>query len=122
MLILTNCLVKNADEGCVNVAYNLIKRIKSAISNVKVVSYERKSELTDVEMKLNKLMLSVPLIKLLRKEKKVLYIPFPAKTISTIIRIWILSLFCKNLSVLISMHDGQNIRRDRMERQEAYHN
>ena len=106
MLILTNCLTKNADEGCVNVAYNLIKRIKSTVSNVKVVSYERTSELTDVEIKLNKFMLSIPLIKLLRNEKDVLYIPFPAKTIATVIRIFILSLFCKNLSVLISMHDG----------------
>ena len=106
MLILTNCLIKNADEGCVNVAYNLIKRIKTAISNVKVVSYERTSELTDEQMELNKLMLSIPLIKLLRKEKNVLYIPFPAKMIATAIRIWILSRFCKDLSVLISMHDN----------------
>lgn len=106
MLILTNCLTKNADEGCVNVAYNLIKRIKATVSNVKVVSYERISELTDVEIKLNKFMLSIPLIKLLRKENNILYIPFPAKTIATVIRIFILSLFCKNLNVLISMHDS----------------
>lgn len=106
MLILTNCLTKNADEGCVNVAYNLIKRIKSKVSSATIVSYERTSELTDVEIKLNKLMLSIPLVKLLRKEKNVLYIPFPAKTIATVIRIFILSLFCKNLNVLISMHDG----------------
>lgn len=106
MLILTNCLIKNADEGCVNVAYNLIKRIKTAVSNVKVISYERTSELTDEQMELNKLMLSIPLIKLLRKEKKVLYIPFPAKMLATAIRIWILSLFCKDLKVLISMHDS----------------
>ena len=106
MLILTNCLIKNADEGCVNVAYNLIKRIKTAVSDVKVISYERTSELTDEQMELNKLMLSIPLFKLLRKEKKVLYIPFPAKMIATAIRIWILSLFCKDLKVLISMHDS----------------
>ncbi len=106
MLILTNCLIKNADEGCVNVAYNLIKRIKTAVSDVKVVSYERTSELTDEQMELNKLMLSFPLIKLLRKEKNVIYIPFPAKMISTAVRIWILSLFCKDLKVLISMHDS----------------
>ncbi len=106
MLILTNCLIKNADEGCVNVAYNLIKRIKSTVSDVKVVSYERISELTDVQMELNKFMLSFPLFKLLRKEKNVIYIPFPAKMIATAIRIWILSLFCKDLKVLISMHDS----------------
>lgn len=106
MLILTNCLIKNADEGCVNVAYNLIKRIKSTVSDVKVVSYERTSELTDVEMELNKLMLNFPLFRLLRKEKNVIYIPFPAKMIATAIRIWILSLFCKDVKVLISMHDS----------------
>lgn len=106
MLILTNCLIKNADEGCVNIAYNLIKRIKSAVSDVKVISYERTSELTDVQMKLNKFMLSIPLIKLLRKEKKALYIPFPARMKATAVRIWILSRFCKELSVLISMHDN----------------
>ena len=106
MLILTNCLIKNADEGCVNVAYNLIKRIKTAVSDVKVVSYERTSKLTDVEMKLNKLMLSIPLFKLLRKEENVLYIPFPTRMLPASLRIWILSLFCKKLNVLISMHDS----------------
>lgn len=106
MLILTNCLIKNADEGCVNIAYNLIKRMKTAVSNVKVISYERASELTDVQIKLNKLMLSIPLIRLLRQDKKVLYIPFPAKMKATALRIWILSRFCKDLSVLISMHDN----------------
>ena len=104
MLILTNCLIKNADEGSINVAYNLIKRIKSTSSNVRVVSYERTSELTDVEMKLNKLMLSIPLFNMLRKEKNVLYVPFPTRTLPAALRIWILSLFCKNLNVLISMH------------------
>ncbi len=104
MLILTNCLIKNADEGSVNVAYNLIKRIKSVASNVKVVSYDRTSELTDICVKTNKLMLTLPLFKLLRKDKKVLYIPFPARMIPTSLRIWILSWFCKDLSVLISMH------------------
>lgn len=104
MLILTNCLIKNADEGSINVAYNLIKRIKSAVSDVKVVSYERTSELTDVEMKLNKLMLSIPLFKLLRKEKNVFYVPFPTRMLPAALRIWILSLLCKNLNVLISMH------------------
>lgn len=106
MLILTNCLIKNADEGCVNIAYNLIKRLKTAVSDVKVISYERTSELTDVQIELNKLLLSIPLIKQLREDKKVLYIPFPAKTKATAIRIWILSRFCKDLSVLISMHDN----------------
>lgn len=105
MLILTNCLIKNADEGCVNIAYNLIKRMKTALSYVKVISYERASDLTDVQIKLNKLMLSAPLIKLLRQDKKVLYIPFPAKMKATALRIWVLSRFCKELSVLISMHD-----------------
>lgn len=106
MLILTNCLIENADEGCVNVAYNLIRRIKTAVSDVKVISYERTSELTDVQLELNKLMLSIPLFKLLRKEKKVLYIPFPARMLPTSLRIWMLSRFCKGLSVLISMHDN----------------
>lgn len=106
MLILTNCLIKNADEGCVNIAYNLIKRMKTTVSNVKVISYERMSDLTDVQIKLNKLMLSLPLIKLLRKEKKALYIPFPATMKATALRIWVLSRFCKDLSVLISMHDN----------------
>ena len=105
MLILTNCLIKNADEGCVNVAYNLIKRMKTAVSGVKVISYERASDLTDVQMELNKFMLSFPLFKLLRKEEKVLYIPFPAKIKATALRIWVLSRFCKELNVLISMHD-----------------
>lgn len=104
MLILTNCLTKNSDEGCVNVAHNIVKRIKASEKNVRVVSYERTSELTDTCVKSNKLMLSIPLIKELQKAQKVLYIPFPARTIATAVRIWIVSRFCKDLTVLISMH------------------
>ena len=104
MLIFTNCLVGISDEGCVKTAENLIRRIKSKDKNVKVVSFERSSELTDLFIKTNKLLLSQDTIKLFRKLKdKVLYIPFPAKPISNAVRIIILTLLCRRrINVLFS--------------------
>lgn len=92
MLILSNCLTENPDEGCLKVAGNLIKRIKNQDSDVTVVSYERRSPLTDVHLELNKLLLNRNLIALLRqRQETVLYIPFPAKAISLAARICVLS-------------------------------
>lgn len=94
MLILSNCLTDVADEGCLKVANSLVKRLKVADGTAMVVSYERRSPLTDIYMELNKFLVSRKLISLLRSRKEpVLYIPFPAKTIATAIRIFMLSCF-----------------------------
>ena len=110
MLILTNGLTEKADEGFLNVANNLVKRIKKSCPNTTVVSYERSSHLTDRYIKLNKLLLNKELISLIRLcDEDLLYIPFPAKAIATALRIFILSIFVKRkLKVLLVMKTGFN--------------
>lgn len=103
MLILTNGLTDIADEGFLKVANNLIKKIKSKdTTDVYVVTYERSSKLSDRHINANKLLLNRELISIIRKRKEeVLYIPFPARSIATSLRIFILSLFSsKGLRVI----------------------
>ena len=104
MLIFTNCLSDKADEGCLKVANSLIKRIKIAKPDTSVVSYERKTELSDIHVKSNKLLLTSEIVKTVRKQKKdILYIPFPAKSLSTAVRIFVLSLISrKKVSALLT--------------------
>ncbi len=104
MVIFTNCLSETVDEGCLKVANSLIKRIKKASPDVTVVSYERKSGLSDVHVKSNKLLLTREITKMLRSENKnVLFIPFPAKSSAMFLRILILSLITpKKIRVLLT--------------------
>lgn len=93
MLILSNGLTDRPDEGFLNVANSLVKRIKKAAPDTLVVSYERRSAVTDRFFALNKCLLNRSLFSLLRRERgRVLYIPFPAKTIATALRLFVLSL------------------------------
>lgn len=110
MIILSNCLTETPDEGCLKVANSFVKKIKKAYNNVTVVSYERKSEQTDIYLPINKLLLNNSLRKLIAEKKEpVLYIPFPAKMISTAIRVSVLSLFARNgLRVLMVMRSPMN--------------
>lgn len=104
MLILTNCLTETADEGCLKTANSIVKRIKAVQPETKVVSYERRSAVTDVYVKSNKLLLTRDIIKILRKcNQDVLYIPFPARSQATALRIFTLCLFApKKVKVLFS--------------------
>lgn len=104
MLVLTNCLTETPDEGCLKVANSLIKRIKSCAPETKIVSYERKSTLADSFVSSNKLLLTGDLFRAVRKSKeKILYIPFPARSSATALRIFVLSLFAKKkVSVLLT--------------------
>ncbi|MDR0913763.1 MAG: glycosyltransferase family 4 protein [Oscillospiraceae bacterium] len=96
MLILSNGLTTQPDEGFLNVANSLAKRIKNTAGNVKVISYDRQSLISDVHLNLNKLLLSRKLRAIVAKSgEDVLYIPFPAKTIATALRIFVLSLYAK---------------------------
>lgn len=108
MLILSNALTNVVDEGCVKVANSLVKRIKKADESTLVIAFERQSDLADEYMTVNKLLLNRKLISKVRKNKgNVMYIPFPAKTRSIAIRIFILSLFAgKNFRVMLSMTSG----------------
>ena len=109
MLILSNCLCKIADEGCVKVAVNLVGRIKKAQPNTTVVTYERKTEISDVHLQLNKLMINKQLISLLRNcNEQIVYFPFPARTFATALRIFILSLFAGKRIKVISVMKYHN--------------
>ena len=110
MLIVSNALTKVADEGCVKVAYNLVKRIKDVNEDVKVIAFDRQSSLADEYMTVNKLLLNRKLISKVKQNKgNIIYIPFPAKTRSTALRIFILSLFAgKNFRVVLSMTSGMD--------------
>ncbi len=110
MLILSNGLCQNADEGFLKVACSLVKRIKRADKSVTVVSYDRQSPLTDHYLNLNKLFLNGSLYGIIKKHKgPVLYIPFPAKTVATALRIFVLSLMQRGrLDVLLVMKSPMN--------------
>ena len=97
MLILSNSLTQSADEGSLNLASGLVKRIKHKYpDDTYVVSFEREFACSDEHTELNKFHISARLISLLRKQKQpVLYIPFPAPMTSMAIRIRILSMFAK---------------------------
>lgn len=96
MLIFTNCLSETPDEGCLKIANSLIKRIKSFSPETKVVSYERQSVQTELFVSSNKLLLTGDIIRTVGKSKEnVLYVPFPARSSATALRILILSLLAK---------------------------
>ena len=105
MIILTNCLQETVDEGCLKVAGSLIKRIKKEDPETTIITYDRKTEISDVHLSVNKFMLSRKLGKLLRRSKEpVLYVPFSAKMRAMAIRLLVLSLSCRGrLSVIRSI-------------------
>lgn len=105
MIIVSNSLTEKVDEGCLKITYNLIKRLKKLHSDIFVITYERESELSDKHIEINKLMLNSELFSFIKsKKEKVLYVPFPAKPIATAIRIFIMSLMCRNgLEVILPL-------------------
>jgi glycosyltransferase involved in cell wall biosynthesis len=107
MFILTNSLVEHADEGCVNVAKHLISLFKHKIKDTYIVTYDRKSDESDEHLCINRLLLSTKLFKIIRARKeKIFYFPFPAKAISTAVRIFVLSLYAKfGVNVVIVQKD-----------------
>ncbi len=104
MLILSNGLTDNADEGFLKVASSLVKRLKNASDDALIVSYDREPSFSDVHLSLNKLLLNGKLFSLIRQNYgNVLYIPFPAKTIFTALRIFVLSLFSTRIKTILVM-------------------
>ena len=92
MLVLTNCLADVVDEGCLKTVNSIAKRIKEKCPDATIVSYERQSELTDITVNSNKLLLTGDIIKVLRKcDSEILFLPFPAKSSATALRSFILS-------------------------------
>lgn len=70
MIIVSNSLTEKVDEGCLKITYNLIKRLKKLHSDFFVVTYDRKSVLSDKHMEINKLMLNGELFSLIKRKKK----------------------------------------------------
>lgn len=96
MLIITNCMTETSDEGCLKVAVSLVKRLKKAYQdNATVISYERKSELSDIFMNLNPMFLNSSLLRKVKKQKDILFIPFGSNTLASAVKLCVLSLFCK---------------------------
>lgn len=92
MIVLSNSLTDSADEGGLKLATSLVKRLENAY----IVTYDRKSELSDEHLEINKFMLNRRLISIIRQKKQpVLYIPFPAPSFSMALRIFIVSLFAR---------------------------
>lgn len=104
MIILTNCLTETPDEGCRKVASSLSRRIKAASPDVTVVSLGGESPQADVQLPMNRLMLSVKLARLLCRHKEpVLYIPTFSRMLPTALRVFILSRYTRQrLQVLVA--------------------
>lgn len=104
MIILTDCLSEQADEGCLNIANSLIKRIKQRFPATQVISYGHRFAEIGEYMRLNRLFLNRKLLLLIRNScQPVLYIPFASNTFASVLRIFILSLFSKKVWVIFSL-------------------
>ncbi len=101
MIILTNGLAKIADEGFLKVAVNIISRLKESRSDIKIVSYERKSDITDEFIEPNKFMSDKSVKNACKGHDRVLYVPFPTKKWVMALRTYIISKFTKKLSVML---------------------
>lgn len=110
MIILSNCLTQTADEGSLKVANSLIKRIKKLHSETTVVSFERRSPLSDRHMEINKLLLNREWIRLVRTKKEpVLYVPFPTRMLPMAVRIFLLTCYARQgVQVILAMESKLN--------------
>lgn len=106
MIVLSNGLTRTVDEGALNIASSLIRRIKRAGPETLVITYERHAEESDRHMRLNKFLLNLPLIRLIRERKEpLLYVPFPTRILPAALRIFILSLYARwGLKVVLVMN------------------
>ena len=96
MIILSNCLSDKADEGCLKVAGSLIRRLRQKLPGTTVVTYGDSEGQGDLHLKVNKLMLSPRLLKLIRaKNEPLLYVPAAARARAMAVWVLILSLFAR---------------------------
>lgn len=97
MIILSNCLTKTVDEGCLKLANSLVDRIKKNSDQTYVISFERDCDKSDIHLQLNKFHISRKLVSIIKKKRQpLLYIPFPAPSFSMVLRIWLISLFSRH--------------------------
>lgn len=106
MIVLSNGLTRTVDEGALNIASSLIRRIKRISPDTMVITYERQAPESDMHLSLNKFLLNGQLLRLILKRKEpVLYVPFPTRMFPAALRIFILSRFArKGLKTLLVMH------------------
>ena len=105
MIILTNCLAHRDDEGSLKVAAKLVSGLKKRRPEIQLVTYENESPLADHHLRLNKLMLSCKLARLLRKQKdELFYVPLYARMLPTAVRVFVLTLCAgRRIKVLLTM-------------------
>lgn len=105
MIILTNCLSDTDDEGSLKVANCLIPRLRQVEPGITVVSYGAQAAACDIQLRLNKLMLSGRLAGFLsRRREPILYITAYARMLPTTFRLCMLSLFSRgDIWVLLAM-------------------
>ena len=110
MVIISDCLTEQPAEGCLKIAYNLIKRIKERAPQTMVITYGKKSILSSCHMKLNRMFLNMELLTFLRKKQEpVLYIPNASCTLASAVRTWVLAKFTRrSVNVLFVQWHGMN--------------
>lgn len=103
MIILTNCLRETEDEGSIKVAASLAKRLKQLYPDTELISYGENHPLCDRCFPINnKYMLNHHLMQLLRsKSEMVLYLPFPARFVSTAVRTFVVSAYARSKVLLL---------------------
>lgn len=111
MIVLTNGLTSNADEGAVKIASSLIRRIKASVSETFVITYERQALESDIHLTLNKFFLNSELIRLIReRQEPVLYVPFPAPILSVMVRVFLLCVLTRRpIKTLLVMNGTMNL-------------
>ena len=104
MMILSDCLEKKTDEGCLKTAASLAKRLKESRPSILAVSYGGNSAEAensaahgaDIRLHLNRLFLNRELFSMIRREKgQILYIPFASNTLASVVRVFVLSAVSK---------------------------
>lgn len=96
MIVLSNGLTRLADEGALNIASSLIRRIKRERPDTMVITYERQAEESDLHLSVNKFLLNRELIRLIWKKKEpVFYVPFPTRMRPAALRVFVLSCFAR---------------------------
>lgn len=105
MIILTNCLSRLDDEGGIKVAQKLVTGIRQYCAETKLYTYEGEYSQSDRHLKLNKLMLNLQLVSLLRKSKEnLLYAPQFARMLPMALRVMVLSCYSRgSVHVLLPM-------------------
>ena len=108
MVIISDCLRNNVDEGAIKLASTLSKKLKQI--GAKIVAVNCECGFADVEIKANKFFLNEELYRFIRNNKDgILYIPFASNTLGSAIRVFFLSCMTKRkVSVLFTMRWEMN--------------